>query len=143
MNRLDAVARVTLLGATASRPALTSSEVGDIVDSHPITDAAGVGSAGTGWDPTYDVNAATAEVWRVKAGRVAGDYNFTADDATFSKGDVLAHCLEMEAKYAAMAGSPTGVGTSNAGTITTGSSVFGYQPATYIDLASWSEQVLP
>lgn len=143
MNRVDSIARVSSLGAVDRRPTLTAPEVGAVVDAHPITDSAGRGSGTTDWDPTYDVNAATAEVWRIKAGRVAGDYSFTADDASFSKGDVLAHCLEMEAKYAAMAGSPSGVGVSNAGTLLVGSSVYGYLPRTYIDWASVVDGVLP
>lgn len=117
MNRQDAVARVTLLGAAASRPALTAAEVEAAVDNHRMVDAAGLSPAAATWDPTYDVNGAIAEVFRIKAARVAGDFNFSADDASFSKGDVLAHLLEMEAKYASMAGGPTGTGTANAGTI--------------------------
>lgn len=38
----------------------------------------------------------------MKSAKVAGDYSFSADDASYSKGDVLANCLEMEARYAAM-----------------------------------------
>ena len=117
MDRAASIARVTLLGATGVRPALTPADVASIVDSHAIADSAGLAPAAPGWAETYDVNAAVAEVFRTKAAQVAADFNFSADDASFSKGDVLAHLLEMEAKYAAMAGSSTGTGTSGAGTI--------------------------
>lgn len=113
MNKADAVARVTLLGAAASRPALTQDEVEAIVGRHAMADGNHYEPGHTSWVETYDVNAATAEVFRIKAGRVAGDFNFSADDASFSKGDVLAHLLEMETKYAQMAGSADGVTPSN------------------------------
>lgn len=133
MNRADAVARVTLLGATASRPALTAEEVGQVVDRHRIADADGRYPDAEGWVETYDVNAATAECFRIKAGRVAGDFNFSADDASFSKGDVLAHLLEMEAKYAAMAGSPDGVTPSSSGTIQVAGTNGPFDPIDRID----------
>lgn len=120
MNRTDALARVTLLGATASRPALTAEEVSGILDQYAIPDANGNAPQATSWVETYDVHAAVAECFRVKAGRVAGDFSFSADDTSVSKGDVLAHLLDMEAKYAAMAGSASGVGTGGASTLNTG-----------------------
>ena len=42
------------------------------------------------------------DVFEALAAKVAGDFNFSADGASYGKGDVLAKCLEMEAKYAAL-----------------------------------------
>lgn len=102
MDKPTTVARVKMLGATAERPAITDDEVGLIVDQYALVDLNGNAPSATDWTPTYDVNGAVAEVWRVKAGRVAGDYSFSADGASYSKADVMAHCLEMEAKFAGM-----------------------------------------
>ncbi len=40
----------------------------------------------------------------MKAGKVAGDFTFSADGGTFDKGAVMAKCLEMEAHWAAQIG---------------------------------------
>jgi hypothetical protein len=38
----------------------------------------------TSWIPTYDMNAAAADVWHEKAGTVAANYDFTADGGNYS-----------------------------------------------------------
>lgn len=117
MDRAAAIERVTLLGAVTARPVIDPTQVAAIVDAHRIPDVNGARVNDTGWEPSYDVNAATAEVYRVKAGLVSGDFNFTADDLTASKGDVLANLLGMEAFYSARSGSASGTGTGGAGTM--------------------------
>jgi hypothetical protein len=135
MNRADTLARVKMLGATDARPVLADADVQTLVDQAAIADANGNSPHDLGeWVETYDVNLALALVWATKAARVAGDFNFSADDASFQKGDVLAHCLDMEAKYRAMVGSTSGEGTGNAGTIQVRGT--GSGPA-------WAEKVLP
>lgn len=54
-----------------------------------------------GWVPTYAFNQAAAAAWELKAGQIAADFNFSADNASYSKGDVMAKCLEMAAMYRA------------------------------------------
>lgn len=51
-----------------------------------------------------------AELWGLKAGKVAGDFTFSADDASYDKGEVMAKCLEMEAHYAAKLGGSAATG---------------------------------
>lgn len=119
-NLADTVARVTRLGATASRPAISVADVNSIVASYPLPDAAGLVSSQVGWVPNYDANAAIAEVYAQKAALVAGDFNFTADDASYDKADLLAHMLEMRDMYAAKAYTATGVSAAGAGTINVG-----------------------
>lgn len=98
------VTRVTSLVAASSRPVLTGDDVKASIMAHPKVDQYGVYADQEGWEATWDTYAAVAELWGIKAGRVAGDFNFQADGGSFSKGDVIAHCLAMEAKYAAMVG---------------------------------------
>lgn len=103
---MDAVtARATLvsyLGGAAARPALDDPEVDALLARFQVADRYGRRPTDTGWEPTWALNAAAAEGWRLKGSRVAGDFNFSADGASFSKGEVMAHCLEMEQRYAAM-----------------------------------------
>lgn len=99
------IARTTLvsyLGGASARPALEDVEVDMLLSRFRVTDSSGLGPEDSGYTPTYALNAAAAEGWRIKGARVAGDYNFSADDASYSKGDVLAHCLDMEAKFASL-----------------------------------------
>lgn len=94
--------RVKLLAAWDQRPALTEADVVSILQQFPREDAEGRSPEDPDWVQTWDIYAAVAEAWRVKGGRVAGDFNFSADNGRYDKGEVLANCLEMEAKYAAM-----------------------------------------
>jgi len=104
------VARVKTLAGAAQRPALTDAEVISSIQSHPRVDAYGLQADQEGWDQTWDIYAAVAELWGVKAAKVAGDFDFSADDASYSKGDVMAKCLEMEAHYAAKLSGSTATG---------------------------------
>jgi len=96
----DVVTRVSTLAAASSRPTLTQDEVVASIKAHPIPDRYGTSVDVEGWEPTWDINRTVAELWGIKAGKVAGDYDFGADGSTVSKGEVMAKCLEMEAKYA-------------------------------------------
>lgn len=111
MDEAAAKAQVTLLGATESRPALTQDEVGTVLSRYAMRDLEGRLPGSTDYVPTWDLNGAVGEVWSIKAGRVAGDYSFSADGASYNKGDVLAHCLEMQAHFQARAAN--GLGTIN------------------------------
>lgn len=86
--------------AATSRPVLSPATLERILDQWACADAEGRVPSDSGWVGTWDLNAAAAEGWRIKGGKVAGDFNFSADGASYSKADVLAHCLEMETKYA-------------------------------------------
>ena len=94
-------ARLRLMVAATSRPTLTDDDLDVVLDSARIRDSAGLWPTETGWDESWDLNAAAAEGWRIKAGQVAGDYTFTADDASYSRGDVLASMERMVSMYAA------------------------------------------
>lgn len=102
---MDRGVALILLGekvAATSRPVLSPEALGALLDAYGAQDASGRAPSDNGWVPTYNLNAAAAEGWRMKAGKVAGDFNFSADNASYSKADVLAHCLEMETKYASL-----------------------------------------
>jgi hypothetical protein len=102
MDREVALTLLTEKVAATSRPVLSPEAVGALLDSYAAEDATGRRPTDSLWEGTWDLNAAAAEGWRMKAGKVAGDFNFSADGASYSKADVLAHCLEMETKYASL-----------------------------------------
>ena len=51
------------------------------------------------WLPTYDLNAAAADVWQEKAATLAGDYDFSADGASYTRSQTHQHAIEMAAYY--------------------------------------------
>lgn len=102
MDREVALTLLTEKVAATSRPVLADTTVAALLDAYPMEDTEGRAPGDADWVGTWDLNAAAAEGWRMKAGKVAGDFNFSADNASYSKADVLAHCLEMETKYASL-----------------------------------------
>lgn len=102
MDRGVALTLLTDKVAATSRPVLSQATVEALLDSYPKPDAEGRPPSDPAWSGAWDLNAAASEGWRMKAGKVAGDFNFSADNASYSKADVLAHCLEMQTRYASL-----------------------------------------
>lgn len=96
--------------AATSRPTLSDDSLSALLDQHPRPDREGRLADDTDWAGSWDLNAAAAEGWRLKGAKVAGDYTFSADGASYNRGDVLANCLAMEQKYAAMSSSVLSIG---------------------------------
>lgn len=101
MDRTEALARLGRMVASDQRPVLSDADLGDVLDGAATIDADGYRPTDPGYTPTWDLDRAAAEGWTRKAGRVAGDFSFSADGASFNKGDVLAHCEAMAATYRA------------------------------------------
>lgn len=51
------------------------------------------------WIPTYDMNAAAADIWDEKAAAVAGDFGFSADGATYNRQQVFDQYTRIAQKY--------------------------------------------
>lgn len=116
--REDALVRVGMYANPDQAPALTPEQVGLVLDSCAILDLDGRLPTDPAWTGRWDENLAVAECYAIKASKVAGNFNFSADGASYNKGDVLANLLEMEAKYRARAGAGAG-GASGLGSLTT------------------------
>ena len=54
---------------------------------------------GTEWAPTFDLDAAAARGWRMKAGKAAGRFDFSEDGQQFSRSQVISHCTAMAATF--------------------------------------------
>ena len=91
-----------------------------IVESYPMIDELGtnpyyyqkVGSTpvrvdNTDWIPTYDLNAAAAQIWREKASTVAGRFDFTADGGTYTQSQEYVHADAMSRFFLARSSSRT------------------------------------
>lgn len=56
--------------------------------------------AGATWNPSYDIHAAAAELWRWKAAKASSKFSFSTDGQSFQRREIIANCLEMAAQYA-------------------------------------------
>ena len=66
-----------------------------------ITDQGGSALYLTAW--SYDLNGVAAMLWKVRAGKVSGFYDFKADEHSMSRSQWFRHCLEMSSTYEKLA----------------------------------------
>lgn len=89
------IARLRRMVAEPGTAAYTDSLLVTIISGYPLPDVANEwpliagGSANPEWTPTYDLAAAAAAVWDEKAASLAGQFDFTADGATFHKAQAV------------------------------------------------------
>lgn len=104
MDLAAAIARVVLYARTEDEPTLTEAEVTVLLDDNALT------TDEDDYEPSDEDNYTTtysrggtfkavAEAWRIKAGRLAGDFDFTTDGQQFHRSQKLDHCLRMESLY--------------------------------------------
>lgn len=117
MDRTVALARLRVMAAADQRPVLSTEDLDTILTAYSTVDADGRLVTDAGWVGTYDLNGAAGEAWRAKAARVAGDFTFSADGASYSKGEVMANCLQMAAEYAGKSLGVVTLGTERSATI--------------------------
>lgn len=55
------------------------------------------------WMPTYDLNAAAADVWAEKAAALAGLYDFSADGGNYRRSQAYEQCMKQSRHYRARA----------------------------------------
>jgi hypothetical protein len=55
------------------------------IEQYPVIDDAGKESGDADWTPTYDINAAAADIWEEKAAAVQKYYDFNADGGSYSQ----------------------------------------------------------
>lgn len=99
ISAVEAAKRVTLLAATNDDPVIAPSHVSEIVAQFATIDTDGNAPTDDDWTPTYDVYAAVATAWRVKAGNAAMRYTFQAGDQRESESDLHKHCMAMADYY--------------------------------------------
>ena len=55
--------------------------------------------AGSRWAPTWNLNAAAAAAWEMKAALVSGRFDFAADQQRFDRSQIHAMCLEQADRF--------------------------------------------
>ena len=99
MTQIEAIAYITLhLDPTGFAP-LTDAELLALITWSKRTDKYGVAPSEDDWIPTYALNAAIAQGWRIKASRLAGKYDMSEDGLKVNRSQMLEHCLKMAKEY--------------------------------------------
>lgn len=111
-KRDAAILRVSAKADPTGAPVVDPSIVEAFLDAAALTDDQGRRPDDGGWDGPWDENLAIAEVWGTKASKVASWFNFSADGASYNKGDLLAKFQSLEAEYRGRSGSGSGLGTT-------------------------------
>ena len=93
------LARVRLMVHEPTDSTYSDAAIEERVIEHPLPDSAGVVPGGEGWVPTYDLYLAAADIWNEKAATLAGQFNFSADGASFQVNQAYANALQMVNHY--------------------------------------------
>ncbi|MBX3298621.1 MAG: hypothetical protein KF736_04060 [Acidobacteria bacterium] len=100
---MTAIEELRLLTASAIEPALADDELAAILAYAARPDPGGFAPQDEQWTPTYDINAAAARGWLIKAGRAAAIIESGEGGEATSK--VFDNCRSMARVYAAKANS--------------------------------------
>jgi len=96
MEPLD---KLKLMTAWDTEPALTEAELEEALTGAALEDAKGLAPLHEEWTPTYDLNAAAAASWLIKAARAAATVDEPTAGVVTSK--VFDNCRAMARIYAA------------------------------------------
>jgi hypothetical protein len=91
----DAVTMVTEYSAAGEFPEVSQAAVEQIVHRCARMDSDGALPTDEDWHPTFDVYAATATVFEVKAARVANRFDFSTDGQQLNRSQMVAHFTAM------------------------------------------------
>lgn len=96
MNAFD---RLKQMVAFESEPKLTPTEVEGLLEQYARKDKNGNSPSLAEWIPTYDLNGAAAEGWRLKMGKASELISVDLDGERMSSNQVFEHCERMSRMY--------------------------------------------
>ena len=97
---MSALDELKLMTAWDSEPALTETELNATLAKAALPDAAGILPQATGWTATYDLNAAAAAAWLIKAGRASATVEVDPPGSGIVTSKVFDNCRKMARIYA-------------------------------------------
>lgn len=101
LTEVRARMRLRMMTDYTGEPALSDDELAELLETAKRPDRYGLAPTDTGWTPTWDLNAAAADGWDVKAGKCASEHYFAADGAMYTRNQIHDHCVAMAARYRA------------------------------------------
>lgn len=94
------IEKLKKLAAWDIEPALTEDELDEILAGASVADKMGFAPADENWTPTYDLNAAAAAAWLIKAGR-ASSTTETEPESFYITSKIFDNCCRMASLYRA------------------------------------------
>jgi hypothetical protein len=95
------IARLRRMIAEAETSTVYTDEVlAEYVEACALPDKYGRDPDNDDWIPTYDFNAAAAEIWTEKANLLTGNTDFNADGASYSDSQQYDHAMAQSRFYA-------------------------------------------
>ena len=98
MSYLD---QLKLITAWDTKPELTEDDLNGALATAAIADADGHAPTHVSWSPTYDLNAAAAAAWLIKAARAVPEVEVEGTDPAILTSKVFDNCRSMARIYAA------------------------------------------
>lgn len=108
------IAQLRGLTAESTSDTYVDSELAAILEEYPLLDELGIEPFvwdysttppskhyQDTWIPTYDLHAAAAQVWQEKASRLAANYDFSADGASYSRSQAYEMAMKQSRYHAA------------------------------------------
>jgi len=93
------VAQLRRMTAETTDATYTDADLATYLEAYPTIDADGNAPDDDDWDATaLDLHSAAAAIWEEKAAAVGGNFDFTADSATFNRSQVFAQYMK-QARY--------------------------------------------
>jgi hypothetical protein len=98
MDASTALVRIQRTCDIATAPVVTDAEAEAILLECRLQDSSGNPPDSADWVGTYDMKLAEAKVWELKAARVAGSFDFSADGGSFKRSQMTEAFQELAAK---------------------------------------------
>jgi hypothetical protein len=87
--------------ASDVEPSVSDAEVEELLAAASVPDGGGLAPIGVGWTPTYDLNAAAAAGWMIKAARAAALTEVDPPGSGIVTSKVFDNCRAMARIYSA------------------------------------------
>ncbi|MBK9163652.1 MAG: hypothetical protein IPM21_07025 [Acidobacteria bacterium] len=87
--------KLKLLAAWDTEPALTETEIDDLLAEAAIADSDGLAPEDEEWTPTYNINKAAASAWLIKAGRASALTEIDPPESGIVTSKIFENCVRM------------------------------------------------
>lgn len=101
--------KLKLMSAWDTEPAVSEDDLEMVLGLHALTDINGMTPDSEEWIPTYDLIAAAAEVWIVKAARAAALVEVDPPGSGILTSKVFENCMAMARNYRSKRASTAGL----------------------------------
>lgn len=98
---MEPIDKLKQLTAWDAEPFLTADDLDELLSASALEDANGLEPLHEEWTPSYDLNAAAAQGWLVKAGRASATVEVDPPGSGIVTSKVFENCRAMARLYAA------------------------------------------